>query len=163
MSEIHIYTDGACSGNPGPGGFAYIIDDGSSRIEHSKGYRLTTNNRMELLAIIEALNSFRDDKSLVIVYTDSQYIVNAINKRWIDKWQINGWQTANKKPVKNKDLWIVLIDHLYKKKIKFVWIRGHNGHTENERADELARSSLSKYTEIDEVYENTDKNTGFDF
>ena len=135
---VHLFTDGACSGNPGPGGWAYILkhpSSGSVR-EDSGGERSTTNNRMELTAVIEGLEALSRSSS-VDLYSDSQYVLNGL-KDWMEGWKKKGWKTAAKKPVKNVELWQAL-DHLKSKhEIRFHWVRGHAGHPENERCDELA-------------------------
>ena len=133
---IEIFTDGACSGNPGPGGWGVLIIDGDARTEMSGGESETTNNRMEMRAAIEALKATGD--APVILHTDSQYVKNGINE-WIRGWKSNGWKTASKKPVKNKDLWQELDALTEGRDIDWRWIKGHSGHPGNERADELAR------------------------
>jgi ribonuclease HI len=133
---IDIYTDGACEGNPGPGGWGVlIIEAGGRRRELSGGEPATTNNRMELTAAIEAL---RATDGSVRLHTDSQYVKNGITA-WIKSWKRNGWRTADKKPVKNQDLWQALDAACAARKVDWRWVRGHSGHAENERADELAR------------------------
>lgn len=136
---IEIYTDGACSGNPGPGGWgALIIQDGEER-ELFGGEAETTNNRMEMRAVIEALKATSD---AITLYTDSQYVKNGITT-WIHGWKRNGWKTASRKPVKNKDLWIELDELTINREIDWRWVKGHAGHDGNERADELARRGSS--------------------
>lgn len=134
---IDIYTDGACSGNPGPGGWGVLIIDGDERREHYGGEAETTNNRMELMAAIRALEETINDGD-VRLYTDSQYVKNGIND-WINNWKRNGWKTAAKKPVKNKDLWQALDAQIEGRTIDWRWVKGHAGDPGNERADELAR------------------------
>jgi ribonuclease HI len=140
---VRIYTDGCCFGNPGPGGYGAVVMFGETRKELSGGRRLTTNNRMELLAVIEALASLtrpcRAD-----LFTDSQYVRNAIEKRWLAGWRRNGWKTADKKPVKNKDLWERLIPLLATCQVRFHWVRGHTGVAENERCDVLAKAAAGR-------------------
>lgn len=133
---IEIFTDGACSGNPGPGGWGVLIIDGDARTEMNGGDSETTNNRMEMRAAIEALKATGD--APIILHTDSQYVKNGINT-WIHGWKRNGWKTASRKPVKNKDLWQELDALTEGRDIDWRWIKGHNGHPGNERADELAR------------------------
>jgi len=133
---IKIFTDGACSGNPGPGGWGVLIIDGATRIEMHGGESETTNNRMEMRAAIEALKATGD--APVVLHTDSQYVKNGINT-WIHGWKRNGWKTASKKPVKNKDLWQELDALTIGRDIDWRWVKGHSGHPGNERADELAR------------------------
>jgi ribonuclease HI len=133
---IEIFTDGACSGNPGPGGWGVLILDGDIRKELYGGEPETTNNRMEMLAAVEALKATGDTP--IILHTDSQYLKNGINI-WIHGWKRNGWKTAARKPVKNKDLWLELDRLTQDRKIEWRWVRGHDGNPGNERADELAR------------------------
>lgn len=139
MPEVEIYTDGACSGNPGSGGWGVILRCNGVEKELSGGEVETTNNRMELTAVIEGLKALKKSCK-VIIYTDSRYVMDGVT-RWLPNWLQNGWRTANKKsPVKNIDLWQTLESLLKKHQIKWVWVKGHNGHTENERVDELARN-----------------------
>ena len=138
---VYLYTDGACSGNPGPGGWAAVIKDGSSDIELSGGEKSTTNNKMELTAVIEGLRRIEKD-SAVTVITDSEYVKNGITQ-WIFNWLKNGWITASKQPVKNKELWISLLALTNERKITWQWVRGHSGNAENERCDRLARSQIA--------------------
>lgn len=136
--HVELFTDGACSGNPGPGGWAYILRhpaSGSVR-EGSGGERDTTNNRMELRAVIEGLSALTRP-SLVDLTSDSKYVLDGL-KDWLDGWKRRGWKTADKKPVKNQDLWEVLDELRGRHDIRFHWIRGHQGHAENERCDQLA-------------------------
>ena len=136
--DIEIYTDGACSGNPGPGGWGAILISGAHRKEIHGGEPETTNNRMELMAAIEALNALKRPSN-VQIYTDSSYVRDGITK-WIHGWKRNGWRTASKKPVKNAELWQMLDAARARHDIEWHWVRGHAGHPENERADELART-----------------------
>lgn len=136
-SDVVIYTDGACSGNPGPGGFGVVMMYGGTRRELSQGFRRTTNNRMELLAVITALETLTRPCK-VTVYSDSEYVVNAITKGWLRSWQARGWRKADKKPVLNPDLWQRLVPLLAKHEVEFKWVRGHNNNVENERSDVLA-------------------------
>lgn len=138
MPHVELYTDGACSGNPGPGGWAYILAHPSSgkRREASGGEPDTTNNRMELIAVIEGLRAITR-ASLVDIYSDSQYVLHGLEE-WLDQWKARGWRTAAKKPVKNEDLWRALDDLRGRHTLRFHWIRGHNEHPENERCDALA-------------------------
>ena len=137
---VRIFTDGACSGNPGPGGWAAIIEENGERREISGAERRTTNNRMELLAIIRALGSLTEP-SRVHVVTDSQYVALGMT-RWIHNWQRKGWKTAGGDPVKNRDLWQELLERTRSHDLTWEWIRGHDGHPENERADALARAAI---------------------
>jgi len=139
---IEIYTDGACSGNPGPGGWGALILDGGDEREICGGEAQTTNNRMEMLAAIEALRAVPDNKP-VRLYTDSQYLKNGITQ-WIAGWKRNGWRTSAKKPVKNKDLWEALDTLVAGRTIDWRWVKGHAGDAGNERADELARQGAVK-------------------
>ena len=137
---IEIYTDGACSGNPGPGGWGVLIVSGKNRIELLGGERDTTNNRMELMAAIKALEE-TSEKEPVRLHTDSQYVKNGINQ-WIISWKRNGWKTASKKPVKNKDLWQTLDALTQNRNIDWRWVKGHSGDPGNEHADALARQGV---------------------
>ena len=143
MKQINIYTDGACSGNPGPGGYGAILAYNDHRKELSGGFRDTTNNRMELMAAIVALEYLREPCTVTVV-TDSQYIVNAVEKRWVYRWKANGWMRNKKEKAINPDLWDRLLQQLDRHQVRFQWIRGHNGHPENERCDELAVSAASQ-------------------
>ncbi|MDC0183248.1 ribonuclease HI [Nitrosomonadales bacterium] len=138
---IKIYTDGACKGNPGPGGWGALIVDGNVQNEIFGGEDNTTNNRMEIMAVIRALETIEIDDEIT-VFTDSKYVQKGINE-WIKNWKINGWKSSNKKPVKNKDLWIKLDDLTSKLKINWVWVKGHSGHLGNERADFLANQGVN--------------------
>lgn len=143
---ILIYTDGACSGNPGPGGWGAVLIKDAHRKEINGGEAETTNNRMELMAAIEALNALKSAPSKVVLYTDSNYVKGGITN-WIHNWKKNGWKTANKKPVKNADLWQALDEAEEKHIVTWRWVKGHAGHPENERADELARDGINKIEE----------------
>lgn len=146
---IYIYTDGACSGNPGPGGYGVILKSGKHIKELSGGYSKTTNNRMELLAVIKGLQTLKFDGSNVIVVSDSKYVVDAIKQDWLSNWEKRGW-----KKVKNPDLWQQFLPLYRKHKITFQWIKGHAGHPENERCDELAViASQQKHLQNDTGYE----------
>ena len=140
MNEVVIYTDGSCSGNPGPGGWAAIVDEAGERREITGGEPQTTNNRMELMAVIKALASL-DEPSTVRVVTDSQYVAKGM-KSWIHGWRRKGWKTASGAPVKNRDLWEELDRLASKHRMSWEWVRGHDGHPENERADTLAREAI---------------------
>lgn len=142
MSRVEIYTDGACSGNPGPGGWGAILRVGTTEKELSGGEVDTTNNRMELTAAIEALSALKRSCE-VDLYTDSKYVMDGINS-WLAGWKARGWKTADKKPVKNVDLWEQLDAQVQRHKVVWHWVKGHNGHPENERADELARQATPK-------------------
>ena len=140
MHAIQLYTDGAAKGNPGPGGFGVVLVSGLHRKEISGGFRLTTNNRMELLAVIVGLEALKRPGLEVTVYSDSTYVVNAWEKGWLHKWQANGF-----KKVKNVDLWLRFLGICPKFRIQFVWIKGHVGHPENERCDRLAVEAALKH------------------
>ena len=137
MKKIEIFTDGACSGNPGPGGWGAILRFLGREKELSGGSETTTNNRMELTACIEALKALKEPCEVVLT-TDSQYVVNGIEKGWAKSWKENGWRKADKKPAQNPDLWDALLLLLSIHKVTFNWIKGHDGHPENERCDTLA-------------------------
>ena len=136
MTRVEIATDGACKGNPGPGGWGALIRSGTTEKELSGGELLTTNNRMELTAAIEGLNALKRPCH-VTLSTDSRYVMDGLTK-WIKGWQKNGWKTAAKQPVKNADLWQKLLDAAKPHRIDWVWVKGHAGHPDNERADTLA-------------------------
>lgn len=139
-SELMIYTDGACLKNPGPGGYGAVLLYGDKVKEIAEGFPDTTNNRMELLAVISALETLKYPCS-VKIFTDSQYIAKAINQGWLNKWQRNGWKTSTKTDVKNKDLWQRMISLIKVHSVKFNWVKGHNGDYYNERCDDLARDA----------------------
>ncbi|MFK7962610.1 MAG: ribonuclease HI [Burkholderiaceae bacterium] len=142
MAEpIEIFTDGACKGNPGPGGWGALIVEGGDERELFGGEPQTTNNRMELLAVIRALEAV-DEQRLLKVFTDSQYVQKGITE-WVINWQRRGWKTASKQPVKNADLWKTLVALSDARSVEWHWVRGHNGHPGNERADELANRGVS--------------------
>ena len=139
---IYIYTDGACRGNPGPGGWGAILICDSYRKEIKGGSLLTTNNIMELTAVIKALELLKNPSTIEIT-TDSTYVKDGITK-WIHNWKAKGWRTANKKPVKNKDLWLQLDQLVSQHSINWQWVRGHTGHPENEAADQLANAGIDQ-------------------
>ena len=138
--SIALFTDGACSGNPGPGGWGAILRTDGHEKELSGGEAATTNNRMELMAVIEGLNTLKKP-SAVTVFTDSRYVMDGA-MTWLANWKKRGWKTADKKPVKNEDLWRALDDAMARHTLKWEWVRGHTGHVENERADALARGAI---------------------
>jgi len=135
---IKIYTDGACLGNPGPGGYAAIIQTSHQEQELVGGFNHTTNNRMEMLAVIKGLEEVLPSSESVLVYSDSQYVINGIVKGWAKQWRANRWVKKDKKPALNPDLWGRLLDLCESGKVDFQWVRGHTGHPENERCDRLA-------------------------
>ncbi len=140
QAHIDIFTDGACSGNPGPGGWGAILRYGGHEREIFGGEPATTNNRMELTAVIKALEALKR-QSLVRVHTDSKYVMDGATK-WLKRWKANGWKTADKKPVRNDDLWRALDAQLEQHAVHWLWVAGHSGHAENDRADALARAAI---------------------
>ncbi|MEM8557843.1 MAG: ribonuclease HI [Bacteroidota bacterium] len=144
MKTVTIYTDGSCSGNPGPGGWAAILLYGAHERTLDGGEPLTTNNRMELQAVVEALRALTEPVH-AHVHTDSAYIVNAFAQRWIDGWQRRGWKTAGKKPVKNQDLWQALLAEMERHTVEFAKVKGHADDALNNRADALAVAAMKRY------------------
>ena len=144
MKKISIYTDGACSGNPGPGGWGAVLLYGNKKKELSGGERDTTNNRMELMGVIQALEALKEACE-VDLYTDSQYIVNAIEKGWVYAWKKKGWIKSDKKPAKNPDLWEHLLKLLKHHDVTFHWVKGHADNPYNNRCDELAVAESKKF------------------
>lgn len=152
MKTIVIYTDGACSGNPGAGGYGTVLLFGETRKELSGGYALTTNNRMEVLAVIKGLEALKEPCN-VEVYSDSKYVVDAIEKGWVTKWRRQGWMRNKKERASNVDLWERLLEQLLIHHVSFFWVKGHADNPENERCDQLAREAIQNKTlEIDENY-----------
>ena len=143
LKTVEIFTDGACTGNPGPGGYGVILVHGEKRRELSGGFRRTTNNRMELLAAIMGLKELRYPCA-VTVYTDSQYLAKGISEGWAKRWKANGWVLSNKKPTVNVDLWSALLDLCETHDVVFKWVKGHAGHPENERCDQLSVLAASQ-------------------
>ncbi|KFZ40955.1 MULTISPECIES: ribonuclease HI [Thermoactinomyces] len=143
MKEVIVYTDGACSHNPGPGGWAAVLMYKEHHKEISGGEEVTTNNRMELTAVIEALSRLKEP-CRVKVHSDSAYIVNCMQQKWYEKWAKNGWMTSGKKPVENQDLWKKLLALMEKHDVEFVKVKGHSNVTWNNRCDELARAAVPK-------------------
>jgi len=141
-ADVQLFTDGACSGNPGPGGWGAILRSGDHETELSGGDAATTNNRMEMTAVIEGLKKLKRSVS-VAIYTDSRYVMDGATK-WLRGWKTKGWKTADKKPVKNEDLWRALDAEMARHRIRWHWVRGHSGHPENERADQLARDAIPR-------------------
>ena len=154
MKSVEIFTDGACSGNPGSGGYGAILKYNGHVKEISEGFKCTTNNRMELLAAITALEMLKEPCS-VTLYSDSKYLVDSVNLGWIEKWKANGWKRNSKEKAKNVDLLIRLISQLEKHSVEFIWLKGHDGHIENERCDTLATTAAkSQNLKDDDGYDN---------
>ena len=143
LKEINIYTDGACLGNPGPGGYGIILDAGGARKQKSGGFRLTTNNRMEITAAIVGLESL-SQRCKVTVFSDSQYLVRAMTEGWAAKWRAKGWMRNNKEKALNPDLWGRLLKLCEGHEVEFRWVRGHNNHAENEHCDRLANEAAKQ-------------------
>lgn len=151
--DVIIYTDGASSGNPGPGGYGIVLMSGRHRLEKSQGFRLTTNNRMELMAVIEGLESLKIPSSNVVVYTDSKYVADAVEKGWVFGWESKGFKNK-----KNADLWMRFLKIYRKHKVRFVWIRGHANNVENEICDRLAVKAISGGDLIEDTGYNPEEN-----
>lgn len=147
MKEIILYTDGSCSKNPGPGGWGAILQYKEHKLELSGGAVSTTNNQMELTGVIEGLKAL-NEPCKVELYTDSQYIVNAINKGWLRNWQKNGWKKADKSPVLNKELWLEIIALLTKHEVNVNWVKGHAENEYNNRCDQMAVAQTKKYADL---------------
>ena len=162
IAKVEIYTDGACSGNPGKGGYGAVLRFKKNNGEYvskqlSEGFSCTTNNRMELLAPIVALETLTKPCEVTLT-SDSKYLIDAIEQHWLENWQKNNWKTAGKKPVKNVDLWKRLINAMERHKVKFVWVKGHAGHEFNEICDKLAVSAYNgENLQIDEGFLNNQK------
>jgi ribonuclease HI len=155
MKNVELYTDGACRHNPGPGGYGVVLIYDSHRKELSGGFRKTTNNRMEILAAIVGIEALKESCN-VILFSDSQYLVDSIEKGWALRWQANGWKRNNREKAINPDLWERLLELCKIHKVRFQWVRGHAGHRENERCDELATAAAQgSDLGIDEIYEKT--------
>lgn len=150
LKKIIIYTDGACTGNPGAGGYGAVIIEDEQRQEISGGFRLTTNNRMEMMAAIVALQTL-ETKSEVILHSDSKYIVDAVTQGWAKRWQANNWKRNKKEKAKNPDLWQDLLDLCDRHQVDFVWVKGHAGIPENERCDRLAVSAAQQLSLPDDL------------
>lgn len=146
MKTVYIFTDGACSGNPGPGGWGAILRYNEIEKHISGGEKITTNNRMELTAVIEALKALKERCS-VILTTDSKYVCDGINKGWARQWKNNGWRKSDKKPALNSELWDELLSLTEKHNVEFIWVKGHNGHPENEICDRMAVTEWEKFKE----------------
>jgi ribonuclease HI len=153
VKQVEIFTDGACRRNPGPGGYGVVLVHDSGRREISAGFRLTTNNRMEILAAIAGLEALKEP-CRVRLYSDSQYLVNAIEKGWAARWRANGWMRNRREPAVNPDLWERLLELCRMHQVQFLWVRGHAGHPENERCDRLATAAADGTDlAVDEAYE----------
>lgn len=150
MKKVNIYTDGACSGNPGPGGYGTILEFNGRRKELSAGYKKTTNNRMELRAVIAGLEALKEP-CRVDVYSDSKYVVDAVSKGWAQRWKQNNWMRNKKEKALNPDLWDKLLSLLEKHSVTMHWVKGHAGHPENERCDRLAVDAASDQNLLDDV------------
>ncbi len=144
MKQITIYTDGACSGNPGPGGWAAILEYNGREKELSGGEAHTTNNRMELTAVIESLKALKEDCE-VDLYSDSKYVIDALEKGWVYNWRRNNWVKSDKKPALNSDLWEALLGEMARHKVKLHWVKGHASNPKNNRCDELAVAESKKF------------------
>jgi len=156
VKEISIYTDGACSGNPGPGGWGAVLLYGDKQKEISGAEADSTNQRMELTAVIEALKALKVNGWNVVVYSDSAYVVNAFKQNWISKWQANGWKNSKKEDVANQDLWKSLIELMQKNLVRIEKVKGHAGDHWNERCDELARQAVKTMAANNRRMETTD-------
>jgi len=143
LKEVMIYTDGACSGNPGPGGYGVVMIFNGYRKELSGGFRVTTNNRMELMGVIVGLESLKE-KCKVLVVSDSKYVVDAIEKGWVEKWRANGWMRTKSEEAKNADLWKRLLKLLEQHEVRFKWVKGHSDNPENTVCDKLAVAETKK-------------------
>jgi ribonuclease HI len=153
--EITIYTDGAASGNPGPGGYGVVLISGKHRLEKAEGFRRTTNNRMELMAVISGLEALKISNSRVVIYTDSKYVADSVEKGWVFNWETKAFKNK-----KNPDLWIRFLKIYRQHKVRFVWIKGHANNTENEICDRLAvNASLGKNLPEDTGYVTEEENT----
>lgn len=142
MKNIDIYTDGACSGNPGSGGYGIVLLYNGKRKELSQGYKLTTNNRMEMLAVIKSLEALKEPCN-VTLYSDSKYVIDAITKGWVEKWKKNNWKRNKTDMASNIDLWEIMLELLNKHNVNFIWVKGHADNVENERCDYLARMAIA--------------------
>ena len=152
LKDVQLYSDGACLGNPGPGGYGLILAYGEARKELSGGARLTTNNRMELLGVITGLDALKE-RCAVRVITDSRYVIDGMEKGWARNWRSNGWLKKDRQPALNSDLWSRLLDLCERHAVRFEWVKGHAGHPENERCDRLAVAAANlPDLQIDEGY-----------
>lgn len=153
LKQVEIFTDGSCLGNPGPGGYGIVLRYKGHEKQIAKGFELTTNNRMEMMAAVEALKLLKEPCEVVLT-TDSQYVRQGITQ-WIHGWKKRGWKKADKKPVVNVDLWKALDSEAQRHKIEWKWVKGHAGHRENEICDEIARAAAEKPTEVDTGYQES--------
>lgn len=144
LKTVYMYTDGACSGNPGPGGWGTILKYKSTEKRLSGGEKNTTNNRMELTAVIMGLRALKESCH-VILTTDSKYVSDGISKGWAESWKENGWRKKDKKPALNPDLWDELLTLIHKHRVEIIWVRGHDGHPENEECDKMAVAESQKF------------------
>ena len=144
MKHVNVYTDGACSGNPGPGGWGAVLEYNGQRREMSGGERETTNNRMELTGVLEALRALKEPCDVTLV-SDSKYVIDALTKGWARSWRARGWVKSDKKPALNSDLWAVLLELCERHTVHCQWIKGHAGHPENERCDAMAVAEAAKF------------------
>ena len=151
--QVNIYTDGACSGNPGPGGWGCILEFGPHKKELSGYMAGTTNNRMELFAAISGLGALKEPCD-VKLYSDSNYLVQAFQDHWIDGWQRRGWKTSSGSPVENQDLWFILLAQTRKHNVTFIKVKGHSDHPQNNRCDELATGAIAEYRRLNTVHED---------
>ncbi len=158
MKEVTLYTDGACSGNPGPGGFGVVLLFGGHRKELCGGYRRTTNNRMELLAVIKGLEALKE-RCRVTLYSDSRYVLDALTKGWARRWRANGWRRSRKGELAiNPDLWTRLLELCERHEMRYQWVKGHAGDVENERCDMLSNQALARPNlSVDEQYERAER------
>lgn len=150
MKKVEIFTDGACSGNPGPGGFGAVLKYGTKTKEISKGYYLTTNNRMEIMGVLESLKALKEPCDITLC-SDSKYVLDSLSKGWAEKWKAAGWMRNKHDKALNVDLWEALLNEISKHKIKYVWVKGHTGHAENERCDVLAVSAYTNGNLIEDT------------
>ncbi|MBW2107492.1 MAG: ribonuclease HI [Deltaproteobacteria bacterium] len=159
MKNVTLYTDGACSGNPGPGGYGAILEYGKTTKELSAGFRNTTNNRMELMAVIAGLSALKEPCKVTVV-SDSRYVVDAIEKGWVQRWQKNNWMRNKRQKALNVDLWKRLMALMKRHDVSFTWVRGHNRHPQNERCDRLAVAAAAQPDLPDDLRKDHASHTG---
>ena len=152
MKTVRIYTDGACSGNPGKGGYGAILEYNGARRELSQGFLCTTNNRMEILSAVVAMETLKEPCNVVLT-SDSKYLVDSVKQGWIEKWRANNWYRTKNEKAKNVDLFKRLVTQLERHNVEFVWVKGHAGHPENERCDQLATTAIKSDNLIEDVVE----------